>query len=582
MRSASSRSSGPKLAALMWAMLLVVFFATTATSAAPSMPGDIANPGAPSEYGAYIDWMKSVPVLALFLLWVWTIRRVDVDAGALRIPRYRWNGLIFGLGFAGFAAVLTLPYFAGYPLLLLAYSGPVSLYVANRNRHVGRNRRVLTGDHLQKLPRRLGALIVGAFRSTETGDSVGSVVFLGKTITGDFELPADHAQGSRGFRAAKELVYDAVSRRATDIHLEPKDDVVTVRIRIDGALSRLRPFDRKLGRSVINIFKVLAALDISDKRRSQDGSFRAEVDHRDIDFRAATQGTSHGEKLTLRILDPEQSLQTLSALGLRKPLQEKLRAGIHKPHGLIVICGPTGAGKTTTLYAAMHEIDTTERNVITVEDPVEYELNDVNQIEVNTKAGQTFATALRSLLRQDPDVLMIGEIRDTETATIAAQAALAGHVVLTTLHANDAVTALYRLTELGVEPFQVAGTVTAVIGQRLVPRLCPSCKESFMPLSDTLQEFGLSPEQVPELFRPPTVSDQRCPQCGGTGYFGRIGIFEYLEITEAVRELIHHKATADRVREQARQDGLLSLREEAVGAAVRGIIALDEITQLER
>lgn len=551
--------------------------------AAPSMPGDIAAPGPPGDYGFYFDWRKATLLVAMFLLWVWTIRRIDVDAGALRIPRHGWNALVFACGGAGLLAALLVPAFvAGYLLLLLTYAVPVSLYVTVRNRQVGRNRRVLTWQSLQRLPGRVAGRLTAVFRGTDAGEFGESVVFLGKSITGaDDELPARHAQSSRGFRAAKELVYDAVSRRATDIHLEPKGDEVTVRVRIDGVLSPVAPFDRKLGGSVINIFKVLAALDIADKRRAQDGSFRAEVDHRRIDFRVATQGTHHGEKLSLRILDPAHSLGTLSALGLPKPLQDRLRQCIRKPHGLLLVCGPTGAGKTTTLYAALHEIDTGQKNVITVEDPIEYNLEGINQIEVNTRAGQTFGTALRSLLRQDPDVLLIGEIRDAETAQIACQAANTGHLVLSTVHANDAVAALFRLLELGVEPYLVAGTVSAVLGQRLVRRLCPECKEGFVPDPDTLHELRLPSDKVRELYRQPTVADRRCPRCGGTGHFGRIGVFEYLEITDAIRTLIHEKAGADRVREQARQDGLSTMRAEALAAVAQGVISLDELRTLE-
>ncbi|MFQ5731764.1 MAG: GspE/PulE family protein [Planctomycetaceae bacterium] len=569
-------------AGFLCAAILVPAVASAAY-AGPSMPDDLATPGSPGEYGSYFDWRKAVPVLGVFLAWVWTLRKVDVDAAALRIPRYNWNALIFVCGLAGLLSALMLPsYVAGFALLLLAYAVPVSLYVTVRNRQVGENRRVLTPLYVKQLPRRLASRLGGLLGGPETSGTGVSVVFLGRSIAGrDEEFPDRHAQSSRGYRAAKELVSDAVSRRATDIHLEPKDDVVTVRIRIDGALTSVAPFDRKLGSSVINIFKVLSALDIADKRRSQDGSFRAEVDHRRMDFRVATQGTQHGEKLSLRILDPAHSLATLSAVGLRQALQDKLRDCIHKPHGLLLVCGPSGAGKTTTLYAALREIDTVQKNVITVEDPVEYKLDGVNQIEINTKAGQSFGTALRSLLRQDPDVLLIGEIRDAETAAIACQAANTGHMVLSTVHANDTVTALFRLLELGVEPYVVANTVSVVLGQRLVRRLCPECKEAFRPDPEMLEEFGLPADKVRTLYRQPTVSNRRCPQCGGTGHYGRIGVFEYLEFTPALRELVREKAAAGRILSQAREDGLLVLFEEGLGTVARGAISLDELQTVE-
>jgi type II secretory ATPase GspE/PulE/Tfp pilus assembly ATPase PilB-like protein len=539
------------------------------------LPDDSGTPG------FYFDWRKAVPVVAMFLLWVWTLRRVETDATALRIPHRWWNALLFGSGLAGNLFVLCVPsYPFGFSLLLLSYAVPVSWYVAQRNLLVGEPRRAFTVEHLRRLPGDVAATLGTLARRGDAGSTL-PVVFLGKSLTGDEQDEATmHAQSSRGHRAAKELIYDAVTRRATDIHLEPKDDVTTVRIRIDGVLTACPAFDRRLGNSVINIFKVLSALDIADKRRSQDGSFRAEVDHRTLDFRVATQGTQHGEKLSIRILDPAHSLATLAALGMRRALQEKVRGCLLRSQGLLLVCGPTGAGKTTTLYAALRELNTREKNVIAVEDPIEYNMPNVNQIEVNTKAGQTFAGALRNLLRQDPDVLLIGEIRDAETATIACQAANTGHMVFSTVHANDTITALYRLLELGVEPFMVGNSVTAILGQRLVRRLCPVCRIPYEPDPHTLEELGLPTDKVMQLYEADTRNENECPACAGSGYLGRVGVFEYLEVSPAIREMIREKAPAGRVLAEAREGGMLLLREEGLGAVARGVISLDELSRV--
>lgn len=551
-----------------------------AAGAGPALPRDSGLGDGSVPAGDYLDWRKWTPVLGLFLLWVWTLRKVDVDSGALRLSRHAWNAAVFFPGVGGFLLALCLPaYWGGYVLLLLAYSVPAGLYVTARNRLVAESRRLFTSEHLRRMPRDflrgLRGLVAGS-----AGEPGGPpVVLQGKSITGADrgERASQQAQRSRGYRAARELIYDAVTRGATDIHLEPDETEVTVRVRIDGLLKPAGPFDARLGRAVINIFKVLSALDITDKRRAQDGSFRAEVEGSPIDVRVATQGTQHGEKLSLRILDPAHSLANLPALGLRKGLQEKVRSCVQRQHGLLLVAGPTGAGKTTTLYAALREIDTRQRNVITVEDPVEYKLPGISQVEVNTRAGQTFQGALRNLLRQDPDVLLIGEIRDAETAAIACQAANTGHVVLSTIHANDSVAALFRLTELGVEPAAIAGAVTAVLGQRLLRRLCAECRRAYEPDQDTLDMLGLPRERIAELYRPPAGTRNRCPSCGGTGYSGRVGVFEFLEITPRLREMLRNEASADAILAEARDGGMLSMQEEGLGLAARGITSLEEL-----
>jgi type II secretory ATPase GspE/PulE/Tfp pilus assembly ATPase PilB-like protein len=410
------------------------------------------------------------------------------------------------------------------------------------------------------------------------------ITFIGKSEggRGDDGNRTRHVENSPGYLAAKDLIYDAILRRSTDVHLEPKDDQLAVRLRIDGVMYPIEPFDRTVGDALINIFKVLSGMDISEKRRPQDGSFRAEMEERQIDFRAASQGTRFGEKLSLRILDQSGALDSLAKLGLRKQLQEKLREVIHQPHGLCIVCGPTGSGKSTTLYAALSEIDAYQRNIITVEDPVEYKMANVNQIEINSKAGQTFATSLRSILRQDPDVVMIGEIRDAETASIACQAANTGHMVFSTLHANDTITALYRLLELGVEPFVAANSISAILGQRLARRLCSDCREPYKANPDFLKKVGLPADRIDRFYRPPKNPnpEETCSTCGGLGYRGRIGVFELLTVSDRMRDLIREKAPLSEVKAEARKCGMLYMREEGLRLLAQGLTSISELQRV--
>ena len=320
-------------------------------------------------------------------------------------------------GFAGFLLVFMMPNFLlGLVVLLACYVTPFGFYVKEHNDRVPAASRIFTQKHIKGVAVRMLAK-VGIHLEKSEGYSAATgppIEFLGKSDGKAGEVNhSKQVMKSKGYMGAKELVYDAVMRRATDIHLEPKEDEMSIRIRIDGVMYPSEPFDRAIGEAIVNIFKVLAAMDITEKRRPQDGSFRAIVEfEREIDFRAATQGTRHGEKLTLRLLDQTNSVASLDKMGMRKKVLADLREIVHQPHGLMLVCGPTGAGKSTTLYSCLNDIDSYQSNVITVEDPVEYKMDNVNQIEINQRAGQSFAASLRSILRQDPDVVMIGEIRD--------------------------------------------------------------------------------------------------------------------------------------------------------------------------
>lgn len=538
-----------------------------------------------SSQGFYFNFWKMLFVCLLFLLWAKTSYWVDEDSRGLKCNTEFWSSLILVAGALGFLLVFCMPNFiVGFLLLGAAYGAPLGFYIQERNGKVPASSRVMTPDHIKKMTirylARMGIRIGG--KTTQEAAMGPDIRFIGKSSTGRGDDPTSsrRVENSRGFLAAKELIYDAIMRRATDVHLEPKEDEYGVRLRIDGVMYPTEGFDRSIGEAVLNIFKVLGAMDITEKRRPQDGSFRAVMPDREIDFRLASQGTRHGEKMSLRILDQTNSIASLSELGLRKQLVDKMCSIVKQPHGLFLCCGPTGAGKSTTLYAALHEIDPYQRNIITIEDPVEYRIDNVSQIEINQKAGQTFAESLRSILRQDPDVVMIGEIRDAETARIACQAANTGHMVFSTVHANDTFTALYRLIDLEVEPFMLASSLSALLAQRLARRLCPDCKEAYQPNPEFLKKANLPPEKVKCFYRQPKSPELVCPTCSGLGYYGRISVVELLEFNERMRDMIRDAASMSQLKAQARKNGMLYMKEEGLRLVVKGITSIDELLRV--
>jgi type II secretory ATPase GspE/PulE/Tfp pilus assembly ATPase PilB-like protein len=538
--------------------------------------------------GLYLNLFKFIPIVVMFLLWTWTTAWVDEDCRELNNTRFElWNSVVFFSGILGFTLLWAIPiYPIGLILLLLAYLGPLLTYISVRNQTVPDDSKVLTAYHLGEVANgmmmKLGIRPVFN-RGESSRDGTGPPIeFIGKSLGATKADPkrVAQAQESRSYLSAKELVYDAVLRRSTDIHLEPTAEQLSVRYRIDGILHAAEPFDRPTGDAVINVFKVLAALDISEKRKPQDGSFGAKLEGRELEFRVATSGSKSGEKLVMRILDSAAGVSKLEDSGLRPKLAGEIRNLVTLPHGMFLCCGPTGSGKTTTLYAAMREIDRFQKNIITVEDPIEYHLDNITQIEINTKAGQTFAGSLRSILRQDPDVIMIGEIRDQETATIACQAATTGHMVFSTVHANDTVTALFRLLDLGVEPFMIASALTAALAQRLVRVLCENCKEPYKPKPEFLKKANLPADKVEYFYRRPTETQQVCPQCGGTGYLGRTGIFELLVITDAMREMIRENPSINAIKAEARKNGMIYLQEDGLRQVIQGKTSIDELLRV--
>ena len=538
--------------------------------------------------GLYLNLFKFVPVLGIFLLWAWTTYWVDDDAKELNNLKFEiWNCVIFFSGLLGFALVWAIPIYAlGLTLLVLAYLTPLLIYIYIRNQTVPDDAKVLTPYHLGEVANsllvKMGMKVMFNRGETNADRAGPPIVFVGKTQGSAKADPTRVAQAeeSRSYMAAKELVYDAVLRRATDIHMEPTTEQLSIRYRIDGILHAAEPFDRPTGDAVLNVFKVLAALDISEKRKPQDGSFGAKLEGRELEFRVATSGSKSGEKMVMRILDNATGVSRLDDAGMRTKLVAEIRSLVTQPHGMFLCCGPTGSGKTTTLYACLREIDRFQKNIITVEDPIEYHLDNITQMEINTKSGQTFAGSLRSILRQDPDVIMIGEIRDQETAMIACQAATTGHMVFSTVHSNDTITALFRLLDLGVEPFMIASALSAVLGQRLVRVLCEACKEPYKPKPEFLKKANLPADKVDVFYRRPENPEQVCPQCGGTGYLGRTGIFELLVITEPMRDLIRDNPAQNAIKAEARKNGMIYLQEDGLRQVIQGRTSIEELLRV--
>ncbi|MDJ0975414.1 MAG: ATPase, T2SS/T4P/T4SS family [Planctomycetota bacterium] len=373
------------------------------------------------------------------------------------------------------------------------------------------------------------------------------------------------------------LIYNAIKGKASDIHIEPFEKRLVVRYRLDGRLEEAMEPPKRLQNSITSRLKIMADLDIAEKRKPQDGKFQVKAEGRQIDFRVSTLPVVHGEKVVLRILDGSNLALSLDKLGFEEKALGDFRKAITSPYGMILVTGPTGSGKTTTLYSAVKEIMKPEDNFVTVEDPVEYQLGGINQVQVNPKSGLTFSAALRSILRQDPDVVMIGEIRDTETIDIAVKAALTGHLVLSTLHTNDAASTITRMIDMGVDPFMVASSTLLVSAQRLIRRLCPHCKEQYNAKPQRLLEIGFTEEEAkskPALWKPKGCN--RCTQ----GYTGRFALLETIPMTEAIKRMIIDGHSAIELRNKAMDEGMITLRRCALLNALRGNTSIEEVLRV--
>ncbi|MDG2199645.1 MAG: GspE/PulE family protein [Phycisphaerales bacterium] len=385
----------------------------------------------------------------------------------------------------------------------------------------------------------------------------------------------DDAQSSPVVRYVNHIIQSAVRDGASDIHIEPDEKSLKVRFRIDGVLYEVMSPPRSMHAAITSRIKIMAQLDIAERRLPQDGRIRATVLSRPLDLRVSTVPTPHGEKTVMRLLDNRSIDVPLDALGFQSDTLETWKQEISRPHGIILVTGPTGSGKTTTLYASIQQMDIKQLNVSTVEDPVEYQLNDITQIQVHERIGLTFSGTLRSLLRQDPDVIMIGEIRDQETATIATQAALTGHLVLSTLHTNDAPSSVTRLINIGIEPFLVAGALNAVLAQRLARRICSQCLE-VEPVSsdvaDILSRYGHHAETLPV--------GKGCRACRGTGYSGRLGLYEFLRMNDTLRDRVASSPSVTEFTRLCREQGMKTLREEGILRVLDGSTSVEEVLRV--
>ena len=369
------------------------------------------------------------------------------------------------------------------------------------------------------------------------------------------------------------LVAQAVKDRASDIHIEPQEDRLRIRFRIDGILHDMFSFPLSVHAPLVSRVKILSEMDISEQRRPQDGQFSVKLEGKEVDIRTATMETPYGERATLRILDRTLALFTLAELGFQPDIMKKYQALLKSPFGMILVSGPTGSGKTTTLYASINELNRNELNVMTIEDPIEYSFMDINQTQVNTRAGITFASGLRAIMRHDPNVILVGEIRDKETVTTGIQAALTGHLVLSSIHANDAVGVLFRLMDLDAEPASISSTLISIVAQRMIRRICTHCRTPHQPTEEEQQIIDSEIGQPAATFYHGTG----CNLCANTGYRGRTGIFEFLVMSETIRKMLRDRAGASEIRVQAIAEGMTTMKQDGMRKAREGITSISEV-----
>lgn len=456
--------------------------------------------------------------------------------------------------------------------LVVAMSDPANIFAID-------DLRIVTGFDIRAVVAAESDLVqaIDRFANMQENveDMVGGVEAMSVEVSADDEGAEDEAAPVA--KILNHIVTEAIRQGAGDIYIEPGENDLRVRYRIDGVCQEIMRSPKKVHRQLLSRLKIQCAMDISEKRIPQDGRFGVVLDGKSVDFRVAVLPTVHGEMSVMRLLRKDAIMMSLEDLGFLEQPMERVLDAIGKPYGALLVTGPTGSGKSTTLYAAINKTTNPKVNLITVEDPVEYRLEGLSQVQVHEKAGLSFAAALRSILRQDPDVVMIGEIRDKETATIAIEAALTGHLVLSTLHTNDAPSALTRLTEMGVEPFLTASAINCVLAQRLARRLCKECKEAYTPEEDALQRIGFpyEPGHPPQLFR--AVG---CNKCNNIGYKGRMGIHEVMSMSEDIERACVNHASGDEIARIAVAQGMLTLRDDGFSKVKSGVTSIEEIMRV--
>ncbi len=409
--------------------------------------------------------------------------------------------------------------------------------------------------------------------SDEAAQSAESIEVQGaKREEIDLDRLAHDSEDAPVIKIVNLILAQAVKEKASDIHIEPFQNTLKLRYRIDGELIPAESPPKALQLAITSRIKILAGLNIAERRVPQDGRFRIRVLGKEIDLRISILPTAHGEKIVIRILDKASLSGSIDQMGMDADTLSKFKKAIDAPHGMILVTGPTGSGKTTTLYSVLHELNSPEYNIVTVEDPIEYELAGINQVAVRADIGLDFASALRSILRQDPDIVMVGEIRDNETADIAVKAALTGHQVLSTLHTNDAAGAITRLDDMGIEPFLISSSILMTCAQRLVRRICSNCKEQFVPETEIVAKLGLTENKEAVFY-----NGTGCDRCKGRGYLGRAALIEALPVSEAIRRLIIKRASAAVIKNQAMTEGMKTLRVVGIEKALEGVTSLEEI-----
>ncbi len=530
-----------------------------------------------------------VVVIAVFL-WLRVLSLCNFEPDTDQLDAGSWVSTIFCAGLIGIVGSIVLPaYVPGVFLLYGSILVPFGRFKSWRNRHPLAEANPLRWKHLLRAPATSNASVPRGDKAVTielpSGRSIGTsnanIILIPKSQTAATGNAAQshRSHGSPGYQMALALIDDAFTQRATDLHINTKVDEVVIRERVDGALNTLGSLPLGLGKSVINVFKVMSDLNIADRRRSQDGSFRVDVNGSRLSLRVSSQGTQAGEKLSIRILDPAKQFSTLPALGMTADTHRKFTTDLHRSNGLILLVGATGAGKSTTACAALQSLDGEDSNILSIEDPIEYQIPSVDQIEVNYRAGQTFESALRGVLRQDADVIFIGEIRDGETARIACQAAMTGQLVIATAHANNAVSGAMRLVDLGVDIHNVANALRAVLSQTLVRMLCVDCRTEVKLSPESLAQRGIADYDGP-VYASPEVDTNPCSVCNGRGYTRRTGVFELLEVTSKIRDLITDHAKASTITATAIGDGMIPLIDEGRRLVCEGVISIEEFDRV--
>jgi type IV pilus assembly protein PilB len=470
-----------------------------------------------------------------------------------------------------------LPLFKVRDVLTVAMAEPSNMFLADEMAQISGCRIQVVAASAQDIASTLLSYVSSAnvFVIDEIIEDINAGDFaLIESSGDDIANIDDNSEHSPVVKLVNYLIFDAVRQNASDIHIEPDEHQTRVRYRIDGVLSEALKPPHRMHAALVSRIKIMSQLDISERRLPQDGGIHVMMQGRPIDLRISTLPGPHGEKVVIRIFDNRNVLVSLEKLGFEFEMLEEFKRLIASPNGILLVTGPTGSGKSTTVYSVLNELNASEVNISTVEDPIEFNLRGINQFQVNDKIGFTFSSALRSLLRQDPDILMVGEIRDSETSQIAVQAALTGHLVISTLHTNDAAAAVTRLLNIGIEPYLVGASVVCILAQRLVRKICTHCKETYNPALHLRRLAGKHIEGIDTFYR-----GKGCPKCRNTGFQGRIGIYELLLVSDELRDKIIHNAGLDEIREVAIRSGMATLRADGMKKVKAGVTTLEEVIQ---